>query len=436
MTEVSLRILIAGFGSHGDAHPLVAVCDALRGRGHDISVILPAAHRRIAQREDCEFVELCTEAEFEKLSSQPGLWRPVRGLGPWAYAIASVIDPAYRAIAERYEPGRTLLVLGSLAIGGRIAQEKFNIPAISIHPYPAALRSAVLPPSFPPLPVSSRYPPWRNRMWYGLLDALVLDPLVARPLNAVRAKYGLPPVRRVFDEWFHSPDRVIGLFPDWFAPPAADWPRQTVLTGFPLYDQADIAPIDPGLERFLDEGDAPIVFSIGSIMRDGREFFDLAVAACRKLHRRALLLSPQGGDFSGDLPPGVGYFGYTPHSRILSRSAAIVHHGGVGTTAFALAAGVPQVAVPRAFDQDDNATRIEKLGVGIKLRARKLDQSSLTAALDRALDSEHIAASAAIKRRFVGANPLAETARWIERTFAEKGGRPARSRAPARGGAG
>jgi rhamnosyltransferase subunit B len=426
MTEMPLRILVAGFGATGDVQPLVPICDALRGRGHDVSLILPAVYRRFAERAGCEFVELCTEAEFEDFASQSNLWRPVRGLGPLASGIASVIEPTYRAIAERFEPDRTLLVLSSLAFGGRIAQDKLNVPAVTVHPYPAIFRSEIRPPAIPPLPVSPRYPRWRNRLWYGILDTLILDPLLARPVNAVRAKYGLPPIRRLFDAWIHSPDRVIGLFPDWFAPPAPDWPRQTVLTGFPMYDQADLVPLEPELARYLDEGDAPILFTSGSIIRGARKFFDLAIAVCQKRNRRGLLVSPHPADFPANPPPGIAQAGYTPFSRVLSKCAAIVHHGGIGTIALALAAGIPQVAVTRAFDQDENAGGIERLGVGVKLPARRLDQRTLTAALDRALDFEHSAASAAIKRRFVGANPLADTTRWIERTFAEAAARPAR----------
>ncbi len=102
---------------------------------------------------------------------------------------------------------------------------------------------------------------------------------------------GLPPVKRIFNGWMHSPDRVIGIFPPWFGPPAADWPPQTVLTGFPLYDEADITPIDPQLEKFLDDGPPPIAFTPGSAMRHGQRFFTVAVRVCRMLGRRGLLVS-------------------------------------------------------------------------------------------------------------------------------------------------
>src|SRR5438477_82433 len=80
-----------------------------------------------------------------------------------------------------------------------------------------------------------------RRAAYRLADALVLDRLLARPVNAARAELGLPPVRRVLGAWRHSPQCVLGLFPEWFAPPQPDWPAATRLTGFPLYDGAGAA---------------------------------------------------------------------------------------------------------------------------------------------------------------------------------------------------
>ena len=87
---------------------------------------------------------------------------------------------------------------------------------------------------------------------------------IAPALNAYRAELGLAPVSRIFRSWIHSPQRVIGLFPEWFFPPQPDWPAQIRLTGFPLFDEAGLHPLDPGLDAFLAAGDPPIAFTPGS----------------------------------------------------------------------------------------------------------------------------------------------------------------------------
>jgi UDP:flavonoid glycosyltransferase YjiC (YdhE family) len=420
MTQAPIRILIATLGSYGDVQPFFGLAKTLRARGHEIFMIAPAIFGSAARRLGFDFAELGTENEYERVASRADLWRPVRGYRVLGEGIAFGLEPAYRAIVDRYEPDRTVLVSHALVFGARVAQEKLNIPTVTIHLSPVVFRSLLQPAFTPPLPVSPRYPAWRNRLCYALVDALLVDPAFGRPLNAFRRKLGLPKVNGIFRDWVHSPDRVIGLFPEWFAPPAPDWPKQTVLTGFPLYDEADVTPLDEELLRFLDEGEAPILFTSGSTMRHAERFFDSAVKACQILNRRGLLLSPHAAHLPSRLPPGIRPLRYTPFSRLLPRCAAIVHHGGIGTMALALAAGIPQVAVPVAFDHAENGARLERLGVGKTVRASRFNAASGAAALARVLDPRHVATCAALKHRFIGSDPLAETAQWIERTLAEK----------------
>jgi UDP:flavonoid glycosyltransferase YjiC (YdhE family) len=112
---------------------------------------------------------------------------------------------------------------------------------------------------------------------------------------------------------------------------------------------------------------------------------------------------------------------YAPHSQLLPRSAAFFNHGGVGSVAQALAAGTPQIVVPTVFDQADNGARIEQLGVGASIPARKFNVSSGVAALDRVLGKSYARACADVKARFAGVQTLPQTADWVERTFAERG---------------
>jgi UDP:flavonoid glycosyltransferase YjiC (YdhE family) len=190
----------------------------------------------------------------------------------------------------------------------------------------------------------------------------VIDPLIVPKLNAFRQELRLPPVTRVFRHWLHSPQRVIGLFPDWFAPPQPDWPPALRLTGFPQYDESDQQQLSPSLLEFLDRGSAPIVFTPGSANQNAAAFFRGAVDAAARLNRRALLLT-RFTEHLPTLPPTVHHESFAPLSRVLPRSAALVSHGGIGTLAQALAAGVPQLTMPMGFDQPDNTTRLLRLGV-------------------------------------------------------------------------
>jgi UDP:flavonoid glycosyltransferase YjiC (YdhE family) len=234
-------------------------------------------------------------------------------------------------------------------------------------------------------------PGWAIRLGYRLADATLVDPLLAGPVNAFRGELSLPPARRFIDRWWYSPQRVLGLFPPWFGPPQPDWPRQTVLTGFPLWDGSELTGLPVGFQEFLDRGDPPIVFTPGSAMRHGRTFFNAAVDACRRLGRRGVLLTRDFEQLPRSLPPGVRHFDYVPFSQLLPQACAIVHHGGIGTVAQGLAAGIPQLVMPMAHDQHDNAARLMRLGVAETLRRRRFRGPAVARALARLLESAPVA---------------------------------------------
>lgn len=417
MSQPPLRIIIAALGSHGDVHPFLALGRALRERGHDVRFIAPAMYQPLAQAVGLQFVPAGTIEQFERLSTNVKLWHPTQSFRVVAEGTAELFEPFYRAIVENHERGRTVLVLSSLLLAGRVAQEVLGAPAVSVHLSPAIIRSIENPPRIPPLPVSARLPKWWNRLVYRAVDLLVVDWELTRRLNAFRATLGLGPVRRIFDGWMHSPDRVIGLFPPWFGPPPGDWPPQTVLTGFPLYDEADITPIDPQLEKFLEDGQPPIAFTPGSAMRHGQRFFAAAVETCRMLGRRGLLVSRHTKHVPADLGPEIRHVEYAPFSRLLPRCAAIVHHGGIGTSAQALAAGIPQLVAPMAYDQPDNARRLRQLGVAEILPARRFSPRAAARKLEQAMDPAHRAVCMVVKQKFAGENPFVKTAELIEQTF-------------------
>jgi rhamnosyltransferase subunit B len=118
------------------------------------------------------------------------------------------------------------------------------------------------------------------------------------------------------------------------------------------------------VEEFLEAGDPPLVFTAGSAMMQARQFFHVSAEVCRAAGRRGLLLTQFPEQLPAALPSGVRHFDYVPFSMVLPRCAALIHHGGIGTTARAIAAGLPQLVVPTSHDQPDNAVRIRRLGIG------------------------------------------------------------------------
>jgi UDP:flavonoid glycosyltransferase YjiC (YdhE family) len=411
-----LNVLLIPIGSAGDVHPFVGVGLALRQRGHRVTVIANQHFEPLIRHLGLGFVEFGTEQEYLTLTQDPDLWHPIKGFQTvFRKGILPTLRPLYETVIKQYVPGQTVVAACSGALAARVAQDKLGIPLATIHLQPSIFRSEFQPPVFPGLSIPSWFPRIGKRLGYWLLDALVLDRIVAPGVNAFRAEVGLPPVRRLLDHWWHSPRCVIGLFPAWFAPPQPDWPAQLRLTGFPLFDERGVQPVPNTVEAFLAEGEPPIVFTPGTAMRQGQAFFRAAVRACQLLGRRGLLLTRFREQIPAELPPGVRHFNFVPFSQVLPRSAALVYHGGIGTAAQALAAGIPHLVMPMSYDQPDNAARLERLGVGRTLKPRAFHGETVAAALQHLLTSSEVAQRCrALAEKVRQDNPLEETCVAIE----------------------
>jgi UDP:flavonoid glycosyltransferase YjiC (YdhE family) len=197
----------------------------------------------------------------------------------------------------------------------------------------------------------------------------------------------------IFEGQF-SPLLNLALFDPHLAQPQPDWPDNTRICGSPVFDgkPADTAVLND-LEQFLAGGEAPIVFALGSsAVWIAGDFWDKAVAAALKLKRRAILLT--GPTVPESLPNTIRAYSYLPYSKIFPHAAAIVHQAGIGTLAQAMRAGRPQLIVPVAFDQPDNARRTCALGLARTIPFRKGTAQRLASELSMLLDSASYADAA------------------------------------------
>ena len=208
---------------------------------------------------------------------------------------------------------------------------------------------------------------------------------------------------------------VIGLFPSWYASPQPDWPPGTRLTGFPLFDEDQEAAIAPDVNAFLEEGEPPVVFMPASLMQQANQFFEIAVQSCQEAGKRAILLSRYRHHIPTTLPKGIQHFEYIPLQHLLPRVDALVHQGGIGTCAQALRCGVPQLIHPMAYDQYDNAWRIQRLGVGDRIIAKEWQAPTVTSKIQAITSSSEIRERCqAIAKNFEGINSLEEACQLIE----------------------
>lgn len=155
---------------------------------------------------------------------------------------------------------------------------------------------------------------------------------------------------------------------------------------------------DPGVEAFLDGGEPPVLFTPGSANIQAARFFGVALEACGRLNCRGLFVTPRAEQVPPRLPGSVLHVPAAPFSRLFPRCAAVVHHGGIGTVAQGLAAGVPQLVMPMAHDQPDHAQRLKRMGVGDYLLPKRFDASAVAGRLARLINSRATAQACALYR--------------------------------------
>jgi len=381
-----LNVLLPTLGSAGDVNPCIGLGLALKARGHRATVITNPYFRVSIEAQGLGFLPVGSLADVESALADPDLWHARRGFAVVARrVILPSIETVYRHI-ETHADGDTVVAASGISFGARIAQERLRVPTASIHLQPTVIRSLIDGGKFGNMRISAAHPLWFKRALFRLIDWAAIDRILERPLNEFRAGVGLAPVRRVLARWIHSPECVIGFFPDWFAPPQADWPPHTHLVGFPLWDGGGAGPVPDAVQEFLRAGPPPIVVTPGSAAAHSQRFFAATITAARRLGLRAMLVTNFPEQLPHDLPPGVQAFGYVPFSDALPHAAALVYHGGIGTLAQGVKAGIPHLAVPNAHDQFDNGWRIGQLGLGRSIAQQRYRAAGAAEALAALLD--------------------------------------------------
>jgi rhamnosyltransferase subunit B len=393
-----MKVLLPTLGSAGDIHPFLAIGRAAQARGHEVEVMTNPVFADMVRRAGLKFHPVGTPDHYADAIKSPKLWHPIDGFGVlWRRMARYAIEPVYQRIANHAANGAhgACVVLATpLMFGARLANEKLKVPLVTAYTAATMLRSCENPLTM----AHWRVPRWvpktvRAAAWQAL-DKWKLEPMVAEDLHRLRPQLGLPAIHQsVFGHWVHSPQAGVTLFPAWFAPAPGDWPQQVKQAGFPLYDGDAVQGLDADLSRFLDAGEPPIVFTPGSAMGHGHDFFRAAVRSCMELGRRGVLLTMDASQIPNDLPPTVHYCAYAPFRLLLPRAAALVHHGGIGNSAQALRAALPQLLTPMGFDQFDNAMRLERLGVAASVKRHDPQYADMAPRLRELLGSARVASA-------------------------------------------
>jgi rhamnosyltransferase subunit B len=360
-------------------------------------MLVPTLHEAFVKSHGLQCEVFGTVEAFKAVLQDPNLWDERKGFGVVWKAMQAHFGVICELVARQPADTRCVLlchpILLPLADLARAARPDLRIVGAFLAPsnlcssYDLLTAGSQRIPSWVPLA-------WRQALW-RLIFKKFIDPVTLPSLNTARAASGLAPVSGFFGHMFQVPDASIGLFPDWFASAQPDWPSPFVQGRFPDMPPASAAALSPELGRFLSEGDAPIAFTPGTGHQHAAKVFATAVETLKRLGRRGLLITPFAAQVPKDLPPNVMWVEQAPFQLLLPRLAALVHHGGIGTTAEAFRAGIPQLIAPYAFDQFDNGWRAHRLGVAEVLLPRQMSERRLRQRLVRLLSSPDVARSCA-----------------------------------------
>jgi rhamnosyltransferase subunit B len=377
----SAHIVVNTVGSLGDLFPFLSIGLALHGRGHRVTVATHDMHRAAVEQAGLRFASASGLTLPDDLTTfTKRVFHPSQG------PRLLIHDWAGGDVRESYARLQTIckdadvLITSSIAFAGQILGETQSAAGrlhwVSVVLTPCNLVSIYDPPlvGIDWVDFISRGPLRGKR----LLQALTLMRLRSwtSPVRAFRRELGLRPESTLgnpLQHGQHSPDCALALFSPLIASRQPDWPAHLRVTGFAHYTQPG-AKMDSELEAFLRAGPPPLVFTLGSsAVHIGADFLRESLRVCETLGRRALLFtgSPSvRASLPDTLPSYAHAVEYAPHAAVFPHAAAIIHHGGIGTSTEALRAGRPMLVVPHGFDQYDNAERLKRLGVALVLPAR------------------------------------------------------------------
>lgn len=399
------RIVLTTIGSLGDLHPKLAIAIELRQRGHDIAFATHREYRSNIEALGFEFQRL--RPDNRALNDPEEMARMMDLRTGTEYVTRQWVCPSLRDTYSdlmNCASDADLIIAGEGVLVARMVAEKLGIRWASTVLQPLAFLSSYEPVVLPVFPLLAKF------QWFGRIAskgvmrlAKVMTAAWAEPIHQLRRELDLPPlVGNPFIDDKYSPDLVLALFSPILAKPQPDWAANTVLTGFTFYDERQgNAELPLELRQFLATGEAPIVFTLGSaaVMAPGR-FYQDSIQAAKMLNRRAVLLIGKN-PHPDNLTDEIIAANYVPYARIFPHACAIVHQGGIGTTAQALRAGRPTIVMPYSHDQPDNAARVERLGTSRTIPRRQYSAVRAASELSRLLANPNYAAKAAAVGRLV-----------------------------------
>lgn len=386
-----MRLTIFVAGSRGDVQPGVALGKGLHQAGFEVGLAAPQNFAGLIQEEGLRFHPLRGDIQQimageagQKFMETNGV-NPVQSILAMRAMLASIAMPLAEDVLEACRHTEALISMAVLAPFAKTVAEIHRIPLLNFEPTP------VLPTGDFPAP---GWPLQKNlgralNRFSGAMMLWVIWQWYSPSVNALRQRFELKPLKSFDFQRLLATTPLLGAYSPTVIPPPPDWPKCAHITGYWFQDeQSNWQPPKP-LQAFLDSGPPPVYVGFGSMAGCNPEHFtQIVLEALAQTGQRALLLTGWGGLKMVKMPDNVFVLDSAPHGWLFPQMAAVVHHGGAGTTGEGLRAGKPTVIIPFIVDQSFWGARVHTLGAGPQpipakqLAAEKLANAIQTATQD------------------------------------------------------
>lgn len=374
-----MRVCIMTLGSRGDVQPYVALGKELIKKGHTAVICTGGSFGQFVEENGVEFQE--TASDLMVIAATPEgkaiLEHPMKNIRLALRYSKDIINPAYRkTLDDFYNAAKTadMIVYHPKALGAVDMALSLGIPCVSMPPVPI-----IFPVSeFANLAVTYKnLGPLLNKLTYKVNEKAELSQI--KEINDFREKtLGLKKRKAGIYSYTDGINRTPIIYPisPSLFPEVKSWNKQVFLPGF-LYLETD-EELSEELIRFLKDGDKPIVISFSSMPLSAPEcFMTKLMQTLERINERAVILTGNSG-IVGSSSKNCLFVQSAPHARLFPYAKGVVHHGGVGTMAAALKAGIPQQIIPFSVDQPFWAERLYRLGYGLKpLKEKALSADDL-----------------------------------------------------------